>query len=257
MNFFCCTKKKIKMNAIPILKFDHFFRRSAWLGLIYTLNIDHFWCVNSISSAHSLFGNRSFLAACWTPERMIRASFWVSYLKWAFLRRSSAGNKAARASSIKVILVVFFKILAQIFRLILSEFDLDSSLTSYPESAAAFRLSVVKKAQKAARAWWILMNFDELFKNWRIYSSNLWKFIKKKKFITSRKVRKSDEIDESSSKFIKFLVMNHRFITQNDELINHVMNFSFSAKNDVFIMVHQKKQKFITSYQYSLLGFCA
>ena len=51
--------------------------------------------------------------------------------------------------------------------------------------------------------------------------------------------------------------MNHRFITQNDELINHVMNFSFSAKNDVFIMVHQKKQKFITSYQYSLLGFCA
>ena len=72
--FFCCTKKKIQMNAFPHLKFDHFFRRSAWLGLIYSLNIDHFWCVNSISSAHSLFGNRSFLAACWTPERMIRAS---------------------------------------------------------------------------------------------------------------------------------------------------------------------------------------
>ena len=38
------------------------------------------------------------------------------------------------------------------------------------------------------------------------------------------------------------LVMNHRFITQNDELINHVMNFSFSAKNDVFIMVHKKNK---------------
>ena len=36
--------------------------------------------------------------------------------------------------------------------------------------------------------------------------------------------------------------MNHRFITQNDELINHVMNFSFSAKNDVFIMVHKKNK---------------
>ena len=243
MNFFCCTKKKIKMNAIPILKFDHFFRRSAWLGLIYSLNIDHFWCVNSISSAHSLFGNRSFLAACWTPERMIRASFWVSYLKWAFLRRSSAGNKAARASSIKVILVVFFKILAQIFRLILSEFDLDSSLTSYPESAAAFRLSVVKKAQKAARAWWILMNFDELFKNWRIYSSNLWKFIKKKKkFSTSRKVRKSDELWWNSSKFVKFLVTNHRFITKNDELMN-LMNWLVMNK----VTIHQWWIKFITS----------
>ena len=175
------------MNAIPSMKFDHFFRRSAWLGLIYTLNIDHFWCVNSISSAHSLFGNRSLAT------------------ELAFLRRSSAGNKAARASSIKIILVVFFKILAQIFRVIFSEFDLDSSLTSYPESAAAFRLSVVKKAQKAARAWRILMNFDELFKNWRIYSSNLWKFIKKKKNSSHRekfvKVMKLMKVHQSSSNF--------------------------------------------------------
>ena len=82
--------------------------------------------------------------------------------------------------------------------------------------------------------WWIIKKLTNLFiKFMKIHQ-------KEKKFITSRKVRKSDETDESSSKFIKFLVMNHRFITQNDELINHVMNFSFSAKNDVFIMVHKK-----------------
>ena len=184
------------------------FRRSAWLGLIYALNIDHFWCVNSISSAHSLFGNRSLFER----SQKMQGS-------WGNCARATENPAANRAAELKSLLprhdgflslpnrssyyaesnseyqagaagcrarcragcTSYYRSESQIFRVIFSEFDLDSSLTSYPESAAAFRLSVVKKAQKAARAWWILMNFDQFFKNWRIYSSNLWKFIKKKK----------------------------------------------------------------------------
>ena len=100
-----------------------------------------------------------------------------------------------------------------------------------------------KKVQKAARAWWILMNFDEFDEYWRIYSSNLWKFIKKKKkFSTSRKVRKSDELWWNSSKFVKFLVTNHRFITKNDELMN-LMNWLVMNK----VYIRQWWIKFVTT----------
>ena len=131
--------------------------------------------------------NRSFLAACWTPERMIRASFWVSYLKWD----RSVFNK-------------------------------------------------LKKPPVRDEYWWILMNClktDEFIH--QIYENSSKR---KNKFITSRKVRKSDETDESSSKFIKFLVMNHRFITQNDELMN-LMNWLVMNK----VTIHQWWIKFITS----------
>ena len=97
----------------------------------------------------------------------------------------------------------------------------------------------LKKPPVRDEYWWILMNClktDEFIH--QIYENSS----KRKKFITSRKVRKSDETDESSSKFIKFLVMNHRFITQNDELMN-LMNWLVMNK----VTIHQWWIKFITS----------
>ena len=63
MNFFCCAffcQPRARFLFKSII-FDDFSRRSAWLELVSSLEIDHFWCVNSIKSVRPLFENRS----CW------------------------------------------------------------------------------------------------------------------------------------------------------------------------------------------------
>ena len=61
----------------------HVGRRSAWLGLVPYVEINNFWCVNSITSVRSLYETWSLglqWTPYWTPKRMLRA-------------RSSFGNR--------------------------------------------------------------------------------------------------------------------------------------------------------------------
>ena len=103
-----------------------------------------------------------------------------------------------------------------------------------------------KSLQKGSKSRPCVMNIDEFWWIWWILTNLFIKFMKihqeEKKFSTSRKVRKSDELWWNSSKFVKFLVTNHRFITKNDELMN-LMNWLVMNK----VYIRQWWIKFVAS----------